>query len=225
MAKIASLTLNAMKKRNYTLIDQVCLCFDQALRTVCNSPHTTNRRYPAQSIPETQMTSKERQHAGAILRINHAGEVAAQALYQAQSITSDNISLKETLQEAAVEEGDHLAWCQKRIVELGSHTSYLNPFWYAGSFIIGLIAGTMGDQWSVSFLAETEHQVVMHLEHQLKSLHPKDKRSAAILQQMQCDEANHRDHAHTAGAHNLPNWIKKSMRFLSQVMVKTAYWV
>lgn len=210
------------ENRHYSLLDQFCLNVDQALRTVCGNPKTSGRPYPATNIKDSL---KKYQHSARMMRVNHAGEVAAQALYQAQGFVSRNARLKEQLLQAAIEEGDHLDWCRKRLVELGDHTSYLNPFWYLGSFTIGFFAGIMGDEWSLAFLAETENQVVKHLDKHLTLLPDEDKRSLAILAQMQKDEAVHRDDALLAGAKVLPGWVKQAMRLLSKVMVKTAYWI
>ncbi len=198
---------------------------DQALRAVCTTAKTTTRAYPAANEPEPELTSAQRTHAARLMRINHAGEVSAQALYQGQGLVSQRPEIKEKMQQAQIEEGDHLAWCNQRLIELGSHTSYLNPVWYIGSFAIGLTAGLIGDKWSLGFLAETENQVVHHLETHLQLLPANDYKSYKILQQMHHDEATHRDDAIHAGAASLPSWIKKIMRFTSKIMVKTAYWI
>jgi ubiquinone biosynthesis monooxygenase Coq7 len=211
--------------RHYTLIDSFCLSIDQALRAVFLNAKTTGRAYPANDIIEPDLTPEQRKHSAALMRINHAGEVCAQALYHGQSLVSRRRDIKDQLQKAAIEEGDHLAWCTQRLIELGSHTSYLNPVWYAGSFAIGLTAGVVGDKWSLGFLAETENQVVTHLEKHLRLLPKEDKKSFRILQQMRQDEAEHRDYALTSGAAMLPQWIKKIMRMTSKIMVKTAYWL
>lgn len=213
------------QKRHYTLLDKLCLGVDQALRTVSANAKTSERVYPGKSEPESDLTSVERKQAAALMRINHAGEVCAQALYQAQGLVSRRHDVKEKMQQAAIEEGDHLAWCQKRLTELGSHTSYLNPLWYAGSFTIGLTAGLLGDRWSLGFLAETETQVVNHLNNHLQKLPENDKRSYKILWQMREDEAHHRDDAIECGAASLPNWVKKIMGLTSKILVKTAYWI
>jgi ubiquinone biosynthesis monooxygenase Coq7 len=213
------------EKRDYTLLDKICLGIDQAVRAVLANPKTSERIYPGKNQIENNLTLEQRKHAAALMRINHAGEVCAQALYHGQGLVSQRADIKEKMQQAAIEEGDHLAWCQTRLMELGSHTSYLNPFWYAGSFAIGITAGLIGDKWSLGFLAETENQVVAHLEKHLQQLPENDKRSYQILLKMRQDEAEHRDGAMEAGARALPQWIKKMMQFSSKVMVKTAYWV
>ncbi|HVY53342.1 MAG TPA: 2-polyprenyl-3-methyl-6-methoxy-1,4-benzoquinone monooxygenase, partial [Gammaproteobacteria bacterium] len=155
----------------------------------------------------------------------HTGEICAQALYHGQSMVSRNPETREKLQQAAIEEGDHLAWCSQRIAELGSHTSYLNPLWYAGSFVIGMAAGIAGDKWSLGFVAETEKQVIQHLKGHLELLPTADTISHKILEQMQEDEAKHREEAISLGATLLPQFIQKLMNFTSKIMVKTTYWI
>lgn len=210
--------------RNYSLLDQLCISVDQTLRTLTGHAKTTVRVYPAKQVAEAALTDKEKQHAAALMRINHAGEVCAQALYHGQAAATHNQSLRRAMQQAAIEEGDHLAWCSERLQELGSHTSYLNPFWYAGSFAIGFSAGMIGDKWSLGFVAETERQVVAHLEKHMKILPESDQKSMSILQQMQQDEALHRDHAIQSGAAVLPLVVQKLMRWTSKIMVKVAYY-
>jgi 3-demethoxyubiquinol 3-hydroxylase len=211
--------------RNYTRLDDICLGIDQMLRTLAGGATISARPSPAKAMPEPELTEAERTLSANIMRVNHAGEVAAQALYQGQRLMSRDYALQAKLQNAALEEEDHLNWCVARINELDSHTSYLNPFWYAGSFVIGLAAGFVGDNWSLGFVAETEHQVVQHLENQLHALPENDQKSAEILRQMQLDEAHHRDDALTSGAAILPAWIKKLMSLSAGIMVKTAYWI
>jgi len=211
--------------RQYSIFDKMCLNIDSALRGICGTPHTTGRPYPAKSMPTDILTENQRKHAASLMRINHTGEVCAQALYHGQGLATRRTDIQQKMQDAMLEEGDHLAWCQTRIKELGSHTSYLNPFWYLNSFMIGLTAGLIGDQWSLGFLAETETQVVKHLENQIALLPEQDQKSAAILKTMQIDEAQHHDDAITAGAVELPKFIKKLMGIASTVMVKTSYWI
>lgn len=211
--------------RQYSKLDQLCLGFDSALRSVFGNPVTTNRKYPAAGVAEPTLTPEQTKHAAALMRINHAGEVCAQALYHGQGIVSKRPDVRDKMEQAAIEEGDHLAWCSQRIHELSSHTSYLNPLWYMGSFAIGITAGLIGDKWSLGFLAETENQVVKHLQNHMTLLPAEDQKSYQILQQMEEDEARHRDDAQDAGAAELPSFIKKLMGFTSKIMVKTAYWV
>lgn len=210
-------------QRQYSFFDQICMDVDRAVRAVFGKPQTTGRKNPASGEMEQPLTTEERNHVAGLMRVNHAGEVCAQALYHAQGLSSRRSDIKVKMQQAAIEEGDHLAWCNTRLMELGSHTSYLNPFWYAGSFAIGLTAGLIGDQWNLGFLAETEQQVVQHLETHLQQLPEQDQKSYRILLQMHTDEAQHRDEAISAGAATLPSWIKKLMRLTSTIMVKTAY--
>lgn len=209
--------------RHYSIFDQFCIHLDQGLKAVFGKTQTTGRPSPAKSISEANLSVEQKKHAAAIMRINHTGEVCAQALYQGQAIASRTKAVKEKMHHAAVEEGDHLAWCSARIMELGSHTSYLNPFWYTGSLMIGLTAGLVGDKWSLGFLAETECQVVKHLENQMKLLPAEDQKSQTILQQMRVDEAKHQEDAIRAGAAELPSFIKKIMQWTSAVMVKLSY--
>lgn len=209
--------------RHYTVFDKICLHVDQALRAIWAQPKTSERIYPGLNESENDLTPETRRHAAGLMRINHAGEVCAQALYHGQGLVSERPDVKEKMQQAAREEGDHLTWCQTRLTELDSHPSYLNPIWYVGSFAIGVTAGIIGDKWSLGFLAETENQVVAHLEKHMQQLPENDKRSYKILLQMQQDEAHHRDEAIESGAAELPRWIKQWMQLASKIMVKTAY--
>jgi ubiquinone biosynthesis monooxygenase Coq7 len=159
------------------------------------------------------------------MRVNHAGEVAAQALYQGQAFTARNPRVRETMQQAADEEGDHLAWCDQRLRELDSRPSLLNPLWYAGSFAIGALAGAIGDRVSLGFVVETERQVEGHLDEHLRRLPAADARSRRVLEQMKRDEIRHGDTAQAAGAAELPAPIKLLMTFTSRVMTRTAYWL
>lgn len=211
--------------RHYSLLDRICLGFDQTMRALTNNPKTTGAIYPADSVMDDPLTETERKHAAALMRINHAGEICAQALYHGQGIVSREAMVRDNFQQAAIEEGDHLHWCKQRLDELGSHTSYLNPLWYGGSFCIGMVAGMIGDKWSLGFVAETERQVIQHLEGHLTALPVNDRRSYTILQQMEKDEGKHRDEAIKAGAMELPGMVRKGMSLVSKVMVKTAYWI
>lgn len=213
------------QERHYTFFDKLCLSVDQAVRALTNNVKTTGAMYPANKIEEQALNETQRRHSAALMRINHAGEICAQALYHGQAMVSRANEVQEKMQQAAIEEGDHLAWCRQRLEELGSHTSYLNPIWYAGSFCIGMVAGMVGDKWSLGFVAETERQVIQHLETHLELLPAQDQRSYAILQQMGKDEAKHRDEALAAGATLLPAPIRTIMTLTSKIMVKTAYWI
>jgi ubiquinone biosynthesis monooxygenase Coq7 len=212
-------------KRQYSLFDHLCLGFDQAVRALANNSKTTGHPYPAKKIAEHKLTEEQSKHAAGLMRINHTGEICAQALYHGQGLVSRSPKIQAKMQQAAIEEGDHLAWCKSRLDELGSHTSYLNPLWYTGSFCIGMVAGVIGDDWSLGFVAETERQVIKHLQSHLHKLPEEDKRSASILEKMQHDEAKHRDEAIQSGARELPEAVKKIMSLTSKIMVKTTYWV
>lgn len=213
-----------MTDRHFTLSDQIALGIDQALRTVFGKPQVTERQNPSENIPETDALSEtEKQHIAGLMRINHVGEVCAQALYQGQAMTAKLDTVKESMQRAADEENDHLAWCEQRIDELHSHKSLLNPLWYAGSFGLGALAGLAGDKWSLGFVAETEHQVVAHLDEHLTQLPEQDQRSRAILEQMKEDEGRHATVALEAGGAELPATIKKAMSLTSKIMTSAAY--
>jgi ubiquinone biosynthesis monooxygenase Coq7 len=212
-------------KRQYSIADQFCLTLDQALRAITHGVAQTGRPNPAVSEPEPKLTPMEAKHAAGLMRVNHAGEVCAQALYHGQALVSRDPVIQAHLQQAAIEEGDHLAWCQTRLAELNNHTSYLNPLFYVGSFAMGVAAGCVGDKWSLGFVAETERQVAKHLDEHLNLLPEADKKSVKILQQMQADELEHREEALQAGAAELPKLIQKLMGLTSKLMVKSSYWV
>jgi len=212
-----------MSQRHYTFADQVALGLDQALRTVFGKPKVTERSNPADDIPEAEMDAAQQQHVAGLMRVNHVGEVCAQALYQGQAMTAKLDTVRESMQRAADEENDHLAWCEQRIDELGSHKSLLNPLWYMGSFGLGAAAGLAGDKWSLGFVAETEHQVVRHLDEHLAQLPEQDARSRAILEQMKEDEGRHATTALEAGGAELPEPIRQAMKFTSKIMTTTAY--
>jgi ubiquinone biosynthesis monooxygenase Coq7 len=212
--------------RHYSRLDQLCINLDEALRAVWTGEvATSGRPYPAAHTQEAELTAAERKHIAGLMRVNHAGEISAQALYQGQALTAKNPVIKKQLTDAAIEEGDHLMWCRLRLAELDSRTSLLNPLWYLGSFLIGVTAGVFGDEYSLGFIEETESQVVKHLEKHLQSIPDKDKKTLNILHQMQQDEALHQTQAQAAGAVALPALIKKLMSATSKLMVKTAYWL
>ena len=175
--------------------------------------------------PTGELTPAERTHAAGLMRVNHVGEVCAQALYQAQKLTARSSSSKAMFEEAAREEEDHLAWTAHRLKELDSRPSMLNPLWYVGALAIGVAAGTLGDKVSLGFMAETEKQVEAHLEEHLRTLPVQDERSRQIVQKMKEDEAQHRASAEAAGGVPLPTPVKAAMRAMSKVMTTTAYWV
>ncbi|MEQ6342856.1 MAG: 2-polyprenyl-3-methyl-6-methoxy-1,4-benzoquinone monooxygenase [Gammaproteobacteria bacterium] len=209
--------------RHYSPIDNLLINLDQAVRTVFGKPQVTERPNPADAHEDPVLSEEERHRAARLMRVNHAGEVSAQALYQGQALTAKLPEVREKMERAALEENDHLDWCEGRIKELGSHTSVLNPAWYAGSFAIGALAGAAGDKWSLGFVAETEHQVVKHLEDHLQHLPHQDMKSRAILEQMKEDEAHHATVALEAGGAALPWPVKKLMALTSRVMTWTAY--
>lgn len=196
---------------------------DTGLRTVFGRPRVTERPNPAENIEETELTKAEKDLAGRLMRINHAGEVAAQGLYEGQSLTARLPEVRDKMERAAMEENDHLAWCESRINELGSHKSVLNPLWYGGSLAIGAIAGLAGDKWSLGFVTETERQVVRHLDSHLAQLSKNDQKSRVILEQMKEDEGHHATTALHAGGAELPAPIKKLMTLTSKVMTKAAF--
>jgi ubiquinone biosynthesis monooxygenase Coq7 len=212
-------------ERNYSPLDQWLMHADTALRTIAGKPAATQRDYPANNIDDCELDDSDRKHIAGLMRVNHAGEVSAQALYQGQSITAKNAEVRLKLEQAAMEENDHLIWTENRLQELGGQTSHLNPLWYAGSFAIGALAGALGDKWNLGFLAETEHQVVKHLEEHLEKLPDEDSRSRAILEQMKTDEAGHATTALDHGGAELPTPVKKLMQAMSKIMTQSAYWI
>ncbi len=205
-------------------IDKFIIGFDSALRTLL-TPATTLRSVPGSDLPEADLSESEKKESTALMRINHVGEVCAQALYQGQALTAKNEEVQEVLIQAAREETEHLAWTERRIAELDGRKSFLNPLWYGGSFTIGAVAGMLGDKWNLGFLAETEHQVGEHLGGHLKRLPDQDVKSRAIVTQMQIDEASHATMAMSQGGVDLPIPVKIAMKMGSKVMTRTAYWV
>lgn len=203
--------------------DKLIVSFDTSLRTLSGIIETTGRANPAANLTEADLNKSERQHAAALMRVNHVGEICAQALYQGQALTAQTKAVKQTMQHAAMEENDHLAWCNERIEQLQGHTSYLNPLWYAGSYVMGMVAGACGDKWSLGFVVETERQVEQHLADHLQQLPENDVQSRAIVEQMKIDEAEHGATAQQAGAANLPRWVKTIMRGQAKLMTTTAY--
>jgi ubiquinone biosynthesis monooxygenase Coq7 len=212
-----------MGQRKQDLTDQLIGIFDQGLRTVFGAMPAPERPSPGIDAEPDLTDQAERRLVASLMRVNHAGEVSAQALYQGQSLTAHSETIKESLARSAQEENDHLAWCRQRITELGGRPSYLDPVWYAGSFCIGALAGLAGDGVNLGFLAETERQVVAHLESHLHRLPEDDKRSRRILEQMKIDEAHHSTVAVRAGAIELPDLVKRGMQMASRVMTTLAY--
>lgn len=214
-----------MTDRNYKPADLLLIGIDQALRTLFGRPQVTERPNPAQDLSESEMSVDERDLAGRLMRINHTGEVCAQALYQGQAMTAKLPEIRNSMERAAQEENDHLDWCEKRLSELDNRKSLLNPLWYAGSFAIGAVAGFAGDKWSLGFVAETEHQVEDHLNEHLRQLPVQDEKSRRILEQMKEDEIHHATVALEAGGANLPMPIKLAMKLTSKIMTKTVYYL
>jgi ubiquinone biosynthesis monooxygenase Coq7 len=203
-------------------MDRLISEFDRALRAITGVAHAA-RPSPGEGKPEAELQDAERAHAAALMRVNHVGEICAQALYQGQSLTARDARARDTLEQAAREEEDHLAWSAQRIRELGGRPSLLNPFWYAGAFAIGAVAGALGDRWNLGFLAETEHQVEEHLTGHLQALPAGDERTRAVVEAMRRDEAKHRATAMRLGAAELPAPAKAAMRLASKVMTTLAY--
>jgi len=209
--------------RKLNVLDRFISEMDKALRTVHTLAPTTGRPNPATNVKDIELTDSERRASAKLMRINHAGEISAQGLYRGQALTTRSDEIRQQMDVSAMEENDHLNWCETRLDELGSHKSYFSPVWYLGSLGIGALAGIAGDKWSLGFVKETEDQVVRHLEKHIGKLPASDDVSRAILQQMKIDEAHHADVAVKAGAANLPFPIRKIlMPVLSKVMTKTS---
>ena len=203
-------------------IDRLIIGFDRALRTLYGRA-VSLRPVPGQNLPSVELTAAEKRHVAALMRVNHSGEVCAQALYQGQALTARGEAAREALEHAAAEETEHLAWTAQRIDELGGRLSVLNPFLYAGSFAIGALSGFLGDKWNMGFLAETERQVEGHLDGHLEQLPPQDDKSRAIVAQMKEDEARHANTALANGAAELPAPVKQAMRISSRLMTLSTY--
>ncbi|MDO5639999.1 MAG: 2-polyprenyl-3-methyl-6-methoxy-1,4-benzoquinone monooxygenase [Neisseria sp.] len=195
---------------------------DTVLRTLF-APAASTRPFPDAGLEEGEMSDADKQHALGLMRVNHVGEVCAQALYQGQALTARSAENREALQHAAYEEVEHLAWTEKRVKELGGRTSVFNPLWYAGSLTIGIGAGLLGDKWNLGFLEETEHQVTAHLEEHLEALPPQDAKSRAIVAQMRLDEMQHAEMANQFGAAPLPLPVKEMMKLTSKIMTSISY--
>jgi len=213
-----------MQRRQYSPFDQLVMSADQALRTLAGKPLVTERPNPAQACAEQpELTEAEKDESIRLMRVNHSGEVAAQALYQGQALTARLDAVRERMERAAAEENDHLEWCEQRIRELGGRLSLLNPVWYLGSFAIGAAAGIAGDRWSLGFVAETEQQVTEHLSSHLQRIAAKDVKSRAILEQMKIDETEHGATAKRAGGADLPQPVRRLMKLVSKIMTGSAY--
>jgi 3-demethoxyubiquinol 3-hydroxylase len=211
--------------RPVNTLDRLLSAAGNALRTVSATAHASRPSPATLWLEEANVTTEQRRLAGALMRVNHVGEVCAQALYQAQAVTARSPQLRQQMLEAAREETDHLAWTEERLRELGAHRSVLNPLWYAGSFGIGLLAGRLGDATSLGFVVQTERQVEAHLAGHLDRLPLEDRRSRAIVEQMQADERRHGDAAESAGAAPLPAAVSGLMRLAARVMTGTAHYI
>lgn len=205
-------------------LDRVIVEFDKGLRTLFSQAHSA-RAYPDADVAEAALDAAEKQHAQGLMRVNHTGEICAQALYQGQALTARSVEVQQKLQHAAAEETEHLAWTAQRVYELGGHLSVLNPLWYSGSLAMGAVAGLLGDKWNLGFLAETERQVGAHLQSHLQNLPAQDAKSRAIVTQMATDEAAHAAMAVELGGAPLPAPVQWAMQLNGKLMTKTAYWV
>ncbi|MFW1753871.1 2-polyprenyl-3-methyl-6-methoxy-1,4-benzoquinone monooxygenase [Acinetobacter wanghuae] len=210
--------------RQFSGVDKLIHSFDQALRSLVPGATSAQRENPAKS-EDTQLMVSDARHVAGLMRVNHTGEVCAQALYHGQAMTAKLPNVRREMQQAAVEEQDHLAWCEDRLKELDSHTSLLNPVWYSLSFGMGALAGIAGDKYSLGFVAETERQVSLHLEDHIRQLPEHDERSRKILLQMNEDELHHRDTALNAGGVDLPAPVRIAMTGISKIMTKTSYYI
>lgn len=206
------------------MLERLIIEFDKSLRTLLAEPYSA-RPYPARDLTDNALESDEKRHIAALMRVNHCGEVCAQALYNGQALTARSPDTANALKQASIEETEHLAWCEKRIKELGGRKSLLNPIFYTSSFALGAVAGLLGDKWNLGFLAETERQVGKHLAEHLTQLPEQDARSRAVLEQMQLDEARHAESAMQHGGSALPKPVKYVMKALSKTMTKTAYYL
>lgn len=212
--------------RRLSLFENLLCEIDTALRTLAPPTQRVSKRsIPGQDQIDGPLNVEERHHIAGLMRVNHAGEVCAQALYQGQALTAQLSKVKMQMAQAAAEEVEHLAWCEHRLSELSSQPSLLNPLWYMGSLMIGMVAGLAGDRWSLGFVAETEQQVSAHLQKHLQKLPPQDEKTKAILEQMQEDETHHAEVAKDAGAAELPFFIKKLMQAASKLMTHSSYYI
>jgi ubiquinone biosynthesis monooxygenase Coq7 len=216
-----------MNIRSDHFLDRLIGEIDKAIKVLTVPARSSRAAAPAlaKAAPDEILAEADRQTSARLMRVNHAGEVAAQALYHGQALTARNQTIKAAMQQSAVEEADHLAWCEQRLGELRGRTSLLNPFWYAGSFALGALAGALGDRTSLGFVAETEAQVESHLRGHLGRLSPRDLRSRAILEQMQHDEIRHGENAAALGGAPLPLPASLAMRAVSKLMTYGSYWI
>lgn len=207
------------------LSDRLIAEFDRGLRTLTKSSRLTDRESPANRCPQDNLSDQEILLSGRMMRVNHAGEIAAQGLYHGQALAAQDDATLQQMQISAKEEEDHLAWCEQRLNELNTPRSLIGPVWYAGSYAIGVTAGLFGDQWSLGFVAETEDQVEQHLEKHLNKLPNHDKKSRAIIEKMKSDEHHHGVTARQLGGKQLPASIQKTMQLISKIMTTSAFWI
>ena len=217
--------LPAPAGRRLSLLDRVISEADTVMRTLANRGNRARRESPAAGHTESLLNERERRHVAGLMRVNHTGEVCAQALYQGQALTARLPTVREEMREAAAEEVDHLVWCAERLQELDSRPSALNAAWYGLSFTLGAVAGAIGDRVSLGFVAATEERVCSHLREHLQQLPESDRKSQLILQQMLADEQRHGDNALAAGGADFPRPVKEVMTLVSQVMTRSSYWV
>lgn len=211
--------------RAYGAVDRLIGRLDRAIRAVAPAQSAVARPSPSHTLPDPPLAAQERRHSAGLMRVNHTGEVCAQALYLGQGLVARDAGLKRFLDEAAAEESDHLRWCAERLRELDSHQSLLNPAWFAGSMTLALVIAAVSDTASLSFVEETERQVCAHLDGHLTKLSENDVRSRAIVAAMRADEAQHAENARTHGARELPAAVKRIMALQARVMTTLAYWV
>jgi ubiquinone biosynthesis monooxygenase Coq7 len=207
------------------MIDKFIGHFDRALRTAAGSVGSTNRVSPSKNISKTSLNSTQKRHSAGLMRVNHTGEVCAQALYHGQALTAKSSIVRDAMKKAAQEEADHLSWCEGRLKELDSRVSYLNPIWYASSFVMGASTGLLGDKINLGFVAAVEDGVCKHLDDHLTKLPETDEKSKAILLQMKHDEEEHMMTALKSGGQEFSDPIKKAMNFVSKIMTKSTYWI
>lgn len=212
-----------MRQRRLSLLDRLITEADSVMRTITNRGHSAGRPSPSEGHADSELSEQERKHVAGLMRVNHTGEVCAQALYQGQALTAKLPTVRNEMQQAAAEEIDHLVWCEGRLRELDSHPSYLNPAWYGLSFALGAVAGAISDKVSLGFVAATEERVCNHLKDHLKELPEEDRKSQLILQQMLEDEQRHGDNALQAGGTDFPRPVKDAMTAVSQVMTRSSY--
>lgn len=220
---VAVAIIRRMHTRKLTRLDRLLAGLDNALRTLAAPAPAAGRAYPAAAVAEGELDAREKTHAAGLMRVNHAGEIAAQALYQGHAAVARDPVIEQRMQQSAMEEFDHLAWCEERLRELDARPSRLAPLWYGGAYAIGALSGVLGDKWSLGFIAETEQQVCDHLDRHLDGLPAADARSRAVVRQMREDEATHGEKAREAGAAALPEPVKRLMQMTARVMTTAAY--